>query len=159
MPAKAAYDDDFYLWTQEQAAALREAGAARTNAPLDWENLAEEIESLGRSDFRSLRSHVIRIIEHLLKLEHSPARDPRSGWERTVILHRAESRDITQDSPSLRRRLDAALADCYRDGRRLAERGLREDSLDPSALPVAAPYTLDQILDEDWWPANRHGLS
>jgi len=51
MPPNAAYDDDFYLWTQEQAAALREADAARLNAPLDWENLAEEIESLERNDF------------------------------------------------------------------------------------------------------------
>jgi hypothetical protein len=156
MPAKAAYDDDFYLWTQEQAAALREAGAARINAPLDWENLAEEIESLGRSDFRSLRSHVARIIEHLLKLEHSPARDPRSGWKRTVRLHRADSRDIYLDSPSLRRR---ALADCYRDGCSFAAYGLADDGVDTSGLPAAPPYTLDQILDEDWRPANRHGFS
>jgi hypothetical protein len=159
MPAKAAYDDDFYLWTQEQAAALREAGIARINAPLDWENLAEEIESLGRSDFRSLKSHVARIIEHLLKLEHSPMQDPRSGSEKTVILHRAASRDIHQDSPSLRRRLEPALADCYRDGRRLAGHGLRDERLDSSALPASLPYTLDQILDEDWWPVNRHGHS
>jgi hypothetical protein len=65
------YDHDFFLWTQEQAAALRCAKAS--NLPLDWENLAEEIESLGKSDRRELTSQITRILQHLLKLTVSPA--------------------------------------------------------------------------------------
>jgi predicted YcjX-like family ATPase len=61
------YDEDFVRWTEEQAAALRQA--KRSNLPLDWENLAEEIESLGRSDRRELRLQITRILRHLLKLE------------------------------------------------------------------------------------------
>jgi predicted YcjX-like family ATPase len=75
------YDEDFVRWTEEQAAALRQA--KRSNLPLDWENLAEEIESLGRSDRRELRLQITRILRHLLKLEASPAAEPRAGWRST----------------------------------------------------------------------------
>jgi hypothetical protein len=72
------YDRDFFLWTQEQAAALR--AVRKSNLPLDWDNLAEEIESLGKSDRRQLKSQIRRILRHLLKLEVSPAVDRRAGW-------------------------------------------------------------------------------
>ena len=75
MPNAAAelYDHDFLLWTREQSKLLREAAERRVNFPLDWENLAEEIESLGKSLRSELRSRLRTIIEHLLKLEHSAA--------------------------------------------------------------------------------------
>ena len=82
----ALYDEDFVRWTEEQAAALRSAislPAGRTgssNLPLDWENLAEEIESLGKSDRRELRSQITRVLRHLLKLDVSPAAEPRASW-------------------------------------------------------------------------------
>jgi hypothetical protein len=77
MPSAAElYDRDFLLWTQEQSKLLREAAERRVNFPLDWENLAEEIESLGKSQRSELRNQLTTIIEHLLKLEHSTARTP-----------------------------------------------------------------------------------
>jgi hypothetical protein len=85
----ALYDEDFVRWTEEQAAALRRAksqsltGTRGSNLPLDWENLAEEIESLGKSDRRELRSQITRVLRHLLKLEASPAAEPRAGWRAT----------------------------------------------------------------------------
>src|SRR5262249_21247609 len=93
------YDQDFFLWTQEQAAALRHAKGA--NLPLDWENLAEEIESLGKSLRAELNSQIRRILRHLLKLEASPATDPRAGWRTTVLDARTELEDLFEDSPSL----------------------------------------------------------
>ena len=66
---KPLYEQDFFRWTEEQARGLRAAAAMRLNAPLDWENLAEEIESLGRSDRRELASRVQTVIEHLMKLQ------------------------------------------------------------------------------------------
>ena len=69
--AVALYDRDFYLWTQTEAAKLRRAGEARLNLDLDFDNLAEEVESMGRSQLRSLESTLARVIEHLLKLQHS----------------------------------------------------------------------------------------
>ncbi|MBV8336749.1 MAG: DUF29 domain-containing protein, partial [Alphaproteobacteria bacterium] len=82
------YDRDFFLWTQEQSAALRRA--KDPNLPLDWENLAEEIESLGKSQRAELNSQVRRILRHLLKLESSPASDPRAGWRATILDARLE---------------------------------------------------------------------
>ena len=79
-PHGAGYDEDFFLWTQGQAALLRDAAARGLDVPFDLANLAEEIESLGRRDRRGVGNRVARIIEHLLKLQHSPAVDPRRGW-------------------------------------------------------------------------------
>lgn len=150
------YDEDVYQWSLEQAAALRRAASSGTNLPVDWENVAEEIESVGRSELRSLESALMRVIEHLLKLEYSPAADPRAGWRTSVLNHRIMARREIKDSPSLRGKLD--LDDVYADALRLAALGLREDSLDGSVLPTECPYDLTRLLDEEWWPTNRHGL-
>jgi hypothetical protein len=100
------YERDFCEWTAEQAAALRAAAARRLNLALDFENLAEEIESLGRSDRRALASHVKRVTLHLLKLQYSPAQEPWAGWQDSVDLHRQEAHALLSDSPSLRPHLD-----------------------------------------------------
>ena len=156
MDRHPAYDDDFYAWTQEQARLLREASAARVNLPLDFAHLAEEIEDMGKSDRRTVQSALVRVIEHLVKLEFSPAADPRGGWRKSVREHRAVALDALGDSPSLRGRIDLATA--WRRGRGLAADGLEQDRVDERRLPADCPYDLDQLLDEDWWPANRHAL-
>ena len=102
---RSLYDEDFVAWTEQQAEALRAAGRG-TNQLLDWENLAEEIESLGKSDRRALHSQIYRIISHLAKLQFSPARDPRLGWRESVRDGRFEAELLLNDSPSLRRELD-----------------------------------------------------
>ncbi len=96
------YDQDFVRWTVEQAAALREAAGLGINLPLDWENLAEEIDSLGRSLRRELRGRIAVIIEHLIKLECSPATDPRQGWVETIGRERSDIELLLDDAPSLR---------------------------------------------------------
>ena len=105
--AARLYDEDFVRWTEAQAAALREAAGLATNSPLDWENLAEEIDSLGRSLRHELRSRLMVIVEHLLKLEHSPAVDPRRGWMETIDRERVVIEDLLQESPSLRKAISA----------------------------------------------------
>ena len=64
------YEEDFVRWTEQQSRALREAAGVGTNLPLDWANLAEEIESLGASQRRELHCRLAVILEHLMKLEH-----------------------------------------------------------------------------------------
>ena len=91
------YEQDFFLWTKEQAVALRLA--KNSNLPLDWENLAEEIESLGKSDRRELRSQIRRILRHLLKLEASPSVEPRAGWRATSLMHGRRSRTCCATAP------------------------------------------------------------
>ena len=149
--AESLYERDFFGWTQQQAALLRRAAALRPGTGLDLENLAEEIESLGKRDRRALTNNVARIAEHLLKLQYSPAKDPRPGWENSVDVHRSKARKILADSPALRSDLQATLDESYDDGRRRAARALRRE-LDPKVVPERCPYTVDQILDQDWWP-------
>jgi len=74
------YDTDLLLWSEEQARALRAAAREGSNAPIDWEHVAEEIESLGAAERRALASHIGTVIEHLLKLQASPATAPERGW-------------------------------------------------------------------------------
>ena len=88
------YDEDFVVWSQQQAEALRSAAHGGSNQRLDWENLAEEIEDLGKSARRELQSQIRRIVHHLLKLEHAPAVEPRRGWAETIVDARAEIEDL-----------------------------------------------------------------
>jgi hypothetical protein len=109
--AKTLYDRDFAAWTKQQAAALRAAARTGSNQMLDWENLAEEIESLGRSDRRELRSQIYRIIRHLAKLQFSPATDPRLGRRESIVDARAQAELVLDDSPSLRREVEQIVAE------------------------------------------------
>ena len=150
------YDIDYYAWTQEQAAALREAAAlARTNSRVDYAHLAEEVEDFGRGERYTVESHLETVLHHLLKLALSPAAEPRRGWEDSVAHARDElERRLTT---TLRTHLASSFPRRYAVARRAAVRGLAADGIPPEAVPTTCPYTLDQALDHDWWPANRHG--
>lgn len=145
------YDRDFYQWTREQARLLREAAAARMNTPFDLENLAEEIESLGKRDQRTVARSLARIIEHCLKLELSPAEDPRRGWEISVQHQRMRLERLLKQSPSLRGGLDELLPDSFLEGRLLALKGMVSE-IDEGELPVTNRYRLEDLLDPDWFP-------
>ena len=96
------YEQDTLLWSEQQASLLRRhAATARSNDPIDWPNIIEEIESVGRAERSALSSHVRIILEHLLKLDASPAMEPRSGWIETIIRARADLSDLLEASPSL----------------------------------------------------------
>lgn len=147
---KPLYEQDFFRWSEQQAQALRAAASMRINAPLDWENLAEEIESLGRSQRNELGSRILVIIEHLMKLQASPARLPRRGWEATVLRERANIRRLLKGSPSLRSAVADLIAEAVQDARQIVERELtrrHEKAPDLSTLT----YTEDQVLG-DWMP-------
>ena len=143
------YDEDFVRWTEQQAAALRDAAGLTTNLPLDWENLAEEIDSLGRSTRRELRSRLMVIVEHLLKLEHSPARDPRRGWIETIGRERLIIEDLLQESPSLKVDLGAEIEHAKSRALRLVTRSLSDFGA-ASEMPLPT-YAEDQVLG-DWFP-------
>jgi hypothetical protein len=145
------YQRDFHLWTQRQAAELRRAAGTGSNLPLDWANLAEEIESLGARDRREVASRIEQIVLHLLKLAHSPAVDSRRGWQESVWAQRSEIGKILEQSPSLKGFVQPALDTTWRGARARAAAALAGE-VDPAALPAACPYTVDQILDPDFWP-------
>jgi hypothetical protein len=146
-PNADLYEEDFYVWTEVQADLLR----ARRFDALDLENLIEEIEGLGDAKKSAVLSNATVIVEHLLKLQYSPAQDPRSGWIDSVLEHRNRLEfDLT---PRLRQILQDELARVYAIARRTAERRLRVHGEDAAAaaLPATCPYTPDQITG-DWWP-------
>ena len=74
------YDQDFVVWTERQASALRDAAREGSNLPLDWANLAEEIEDLGKEQRNKVRSLTFQVLVHILKPGCSPAADPKMGW-------------------------------------------------------------------------------
>jgi hypothetical protein len=152
--AKSLYDRDFVLWAETQAAALRAAARTGTNQALDWENLAEEVESLGRADRRELRSQIYRIVRHLAKLQFSPATDPRHGWRESTRDGRKQAKVLLADSPSLKPRLDEFVIEESADAIDRAIADLGEygeiDSATQRSLR-GAQYSIDQILG-DWFP-------
>lgn len=150
MPDGPRYSDDYYAWTQYQAEVLRTM--RRADNRLDRERVAEEIEDLGKSERDAVRSQIVRVIEHLLKLEYSPAADPRFDWMCSIVdARRALADKITA---TLRRDAEDMLPELYGDAREMADLGLRKFGENAAAarLPSACPYTLDQIRERGWYP-------
>ena len=158
------YERDFYEWSGDQARAIRAAQAALSDGrvndvrasltELDWENVAEEIESLGRSDRRELGNRIETVIEHLSKLEFSPATAPRAGWEDTIIRSRQKIRTILRESPSLRGAVPELVRESTDDALELARKAMARHGEIVAAVTARFCdrfYTQDQILD-DWWP-------
>jgi hypothetical protein len=145
--SKDLYEEDFYVWTEAQAALLRE----RRFEALDLANLIEEVEALGRSEKSKILNNASVIIEHLLKLQYSPTQEPRNAWRASVREHRRRlRRDLT---PRLRQVLDAELPALYAEIRDDTAALLRDHGEDAAAdtLPQSCPYTVEQITG-DWWP-------
>jgi hypothetical protein len=141
------YEEDFYAWSRRQAALLRDGRFS----DLDLSHLIEEVEDLGENLYRSVRSRVRTIVEHLLKLEHSPADEPKRVWRETIRTQRA---DLDEDlTPALRPRVEVGLARSYAKARRDAAAALRDygEHAAADALPKTCPYTLDQITGQ-WLP-------
>ncbi len=151
MPDGPRYEDDFYAWTQYQAQVLRTLCV--DDSRFDRDNLVEEIESLGRSERNVVRSQVRRILTHLLKLAYySPARELRFDWMSSIIAARTKLADKL--SPSLRDDIEQRFVRLYAAARRQAAVGLppcREDGA-TALLPAECPYTIEQILSDDWYP-------
>jgi hypothetical protein len=89
---------------------------------------------------------------HLLKLEHSPADYPRRQWLLSIAEHRMRTQSLIESSDRLRQQLSSVLPRARRNARKLAAKGLAIDGIDARDLPLALPYTLDQLLDDDWLP-------
>jgi hypothetical protein len=139
------YDTDFYTWTQTQAAALR----AKDWSALDIEHIAEEIDSLGKSDRRALVSHLDRLLLHLLKWRYDPAREPRRGWQLTIRHARRELAQLLADNRSLHGYPAERLADAYRHARGDAA---IDTGLPLATFPEVCPWSVAQVLDEEFWP-------
>jgi hypothetical protein len=143
-PPAAEYWDDFYSWLMEQAAHVR---AGRWEA-LDRENLAEEIESLGREQFNKLESALRVLMMHMLKWDHQPQRRGRS-WMLSIKGQRLDLEDVLADNPGLKPRTPEATVRAYRKARIQAA---KETGLDENTFPEACPYTWNDIVARDLTP-------
>jgi hypothetical protein len=143
---KTQYDEDFLRWTEETASALREG---RFDG-LDWEHIAEEIESLGASERRALESRLTVLLQYLLKWQHQPGHRS-NGWRATILEQRLRIDRLLNDMPSLRPELDGNIAENYPVAR-LAASG--ETGFPETAFPKECPYTIKQILDRDFLPGD-----
>jgi len=142
--ATSLYESDFYGWIQHQAAMLR----ARNLTGLDVDNLLEEMETMGRSEKRSLKSSLSVLLMHLLKWEHQPNYRDRS-WQLTIQEQRIQVRRIIKDSPSLKYRMEEIIEDAWEEARVKAE---KETRIDQNTFPDICPWSLEQMLDDAFWP-------
>jgi len=145
MPRNAAlYDEDFFAWTEEQAQVLR----AREFSHLDVENLAEEIEAMGKRLRRELRNRLAVLTMQLLKWRYQPGHRSRS-WSATVNEQRKQVADLLDESPSLKPVLARDLAKIYRSG---VNQAVGETGFGEAAFPADCPFTPEKILAEDFLP-------
>jgi hypothetical protein len=146
------YERDFYVWAREQARALKELAALRPNVDVDWSNLIDEVAYLAESERDACRGQLRRVVEHLLKLEFASAFEPRGVWVGEV----GDARAILSDklTATLRADLRRNLATVYRKACALTERKLMAygEHEAVTTLPAECPYTLDQLLDDDFYP-------
>ncbi|NJL20214.1 MAG: DUF29 domain-containing protein [Leptolyngbyaceae cyanobacterium SM1_3_5] len=149
--AARLYETDFVAWAEQTAQeirALASHGDPQQFDRLDWEAIAEEIESLGRSERRELKSRLEVLLQHLLKWQYQPNR--RSGsWRNTIDEQRNRLIDLLQESPSLRPYLAKVLAECYQRGRKAAS---NETELEIDIFPVECRFSIAQIFHAEFLP-------
>ncbi|GFE70563.1 DUF29 domain-containing protein [Chroococcus sp. FPU101] len=140
---KTLYETDFVEWLETTTQLLRDGKLDQ----LDINNLVEELESMGRSEKRELRNCLTTIIEHLLKLSYWEAEKAENlrGWRNTIIEQRNQIERILEDSPSLKNLIPDFFPLCYQDARKLV---IKKTGL--ANIPSSSPYTIEQVLDEDF---------
>ena len=145
MTSKSAlYDTDFYAWSLEQAALLRAGQIGHA----DIERIAEEIESMGKTEKRELINRLTVLLMHLLKWRFQPELRGAS-WRLTIEEQRLQIALHLADNPSLNALQTQALADAYR----LAVIGARrETGLGAATFPQTCPWSFDKAIDADFWP-------
>lgn len=138
------YENDFYAWTQKQATLLRDEEWEN----LDWQQIAEEIESLGRNERRAI--HLGVLLLHLLKLEYQ--RRPwflTRSWPNTIAEQRNRLDAALAESPTLRAQINELITEAYPYA---IKDTARATGLPRAAFPAVCPYSVEQLLDEDYWP-------
>ncbi|MYM30538.1 DUF29 family protein [Duganella sp. CY15W] len=141
------YETDALIWTETQIALLR----AGQFDQLDLENIISELGYQVRKDKNEVASRLRGLMAHLLKYQFQPERRSRS-WANTIDNHREEILGVLRQMPSLRPQLDEYVTYNYAKAVRLAARDTRKS---PSAFPAENPYTVEQILDEEFFPGEN----
>lgn len=144
MPQSQLYERDFYAWANEQAALLRAGKLAQA----DIENIAEEIESMGKSEKRELVSRLRVLLAHLLKWRFQP-KGRSSSWQASIRVQRLDLREHIKDNPSLKAKLPEAIGTAFEGA---VIEAAEETKLPDGDFPAACPWSFDQMMDEGFWP-------
>ncbi|WP_413174333.1 DUF29 domain-containing protein [Anabaena azotica] len=144
---KKLYEQDFYLWIQTTVQQLKE----RNVEQLDIENLIEEIDSIGRREKKELKTRLVVLIEHLLKLQYWTEEKEYNarGWRNTVVKQRRQIAYTLADSPSLKAILNDVFLDCYQDARKDT---INKYQLSSNLFPEEPPFSLTEVLNTDFIP-------
>ncbi|HEY9691070.1 MAG TPA: DUF29 domain-containing protein [Oculatellaceae cyanobacterium] len=144
-PQHSLYEEDYCLWIEKTANQIR---SGNFNL-VDWDNLVEELESLGNSDKRELENRLTVLLEHLLKLAYwEPERETNArGWLLTIKEQRRQIKKLLRDSPSLKYYAEKIFIECYQDA---LEDAAFKSKLD--ILPSESPFTLEETLNSDYLP-------
>lgn len=140
----ASYDDDFARWSAEQSELIRQ----RRFEEVDLENVAEEIESLGRSDKREIESGLKVLLVHLLKLKFQPEQG-KPGWRSTIIEQRRRIAKLIEESPSLKAYPMSVLGEEYEYARSDAA---AETGIAVAAFPETCPFSIQEVLELSFFP-------
>ena len=138
------YERDTYSWAMQQADALRRRSANE----VDWDNVAEEVESVGKSQASELRSRYAILLLHLLKWLFQPERRSRS-WETSIRVQRHAIEEHLVDNPGLKPRRDELFGRAYFEARLTAS---SETDLALETFPETNPFKLAEAMDENFWP-------
>ena len=148
------YQQDFLRWAEEQSALFRSGNIA----DMDFENILGEIEDMGKEQKVALQSLFRNIIVHLLKLELSPAIDPRPKWIEEVIEFRDQAQTRIDATPSLKHYSDELFNKAWEQARRAAGKSF-EAYGEKVLIPAECPYLLEQVLNSDYFPENAKIVS
>jgi len=146
MGSQTLYDEDILLWSEQQAEAIRQLGRSRRHRPneLDIENVAEEIESVGRSELAAVESYLRLILVHLAKLSVDPGSPAARHWRSEIVAFEADMR--ARYSPSMRQRID--LDRIWEAVRRQILEGAEQPDDLASLLPQPTPVRPEELLDD-----------
>jgi hypothetical protein len=143
-PPPTPHEGDFYTWALESADAIRRGRFEG----VDWDAVADELEDMGRSERRALENRFEVLLAHLIKWRFQ--HEYRStSWTGTVKEQRRKAARLLRQNPGLKSLLPELVSDAYESARALAE---RDTGIDEANFPTSCPWTVEQILDEDYWP-------
>lgn len=143
----ASYDEDFARWSAEQSELIRQ----RRFDEVDLENVADEIESLGRSDKREIESRMKVLLVHLLKLKFQPGQG-KPGWTSTITEQRRRIRKVIEESPSLTAYPMSVLGEEYEYARGDAA---EETGIAVATFPETCPFSIEQVLGLSFFPTTN----
>ena len=139
------HDEDFYGWAMANASLLKQ----KKYQEVDMDMIIEEIEEMGRSAESQLTHRLSLVLTHLLKWQFQPALQGKS-WKVTLREQRRASRRLIDKNPSLKSKISNCIFEAYEDA---IDEAIKQTGLDEKTFPTECPYTFEQIMDDEFYPA------